>query len=66
MRPQSNNKIGIVSTVSLFETVEIGEMQEIVLKKLQKMQENTRTTARDYETLLESLIFIFQSIEEVR
>ena len=29
------------------------------------MHENLRTTARDYETLLESLISIFQSIKEV-
>ncbi|XP_026674575.1 muscle M-line assembly protein unc-89 isoform X5 [Ceratina calcarata] len=44
-----------------------GEVQidELILRRLHEMHENLRTTARDYETLLESLISIFQNIEEV-
>ncbi|CAD1476295.1 unnamed protein product, partial [Heterotrigona itama] len=44
-----------------------GEVQidDEILKRLRQTHENLRTTARDYETLLESLISIFQNIKEV-
>ncbi|OAD58515.1 Muscle M-line assembly protein unc-89 [Eufriesea mexicana] len=41
------------------------QIEEEILKRLRQMHENLRTTARDYEILLESLISIFQNIEEV-
>nr|XP_012144065.1 PREDICTED: muscle M-line assembly protein unc-89 isoform X8 [Megachile rotundata] len=40
-------------------------VDEEILKRLHQMHEDLRKTARDYEILLESLIAIFQSIEEV-
>ncbi|XP_076385572.1 uncharacterized protein LOC105662897 isoform X4 [Megachile rotundata] len=40
-------------------------VDEEILKRLHQMHEDLRKTARDYEILLESLISIFQSIEEV-
>ncbi|XP_068967253.1 titin isoform X4 [Bombus flavifrons] len=41
------------------------EIDDEILKRLRQMHENLHATARDYETLLESLISIFQNIEEV-
>ncbi|XP_043525681.1 uncharacterized protein LOC122536948 isoform X2 [Frieseomelitta varia] len=44
-----------------------GEIQidDEILKRLRQMHEDLRATARDYETLLELLISIFQNIKEV-
>lgn len=41
------------------------QIEDEILKRLRQMHENLRTTARDYENLLESLISIFKNIEEV-
>lgn len=41
------------------------QIEDEILKRLRHMHENLRTTARDYENLLESLISIFKNIEEV-
>ncbi|XP_076758852.1 uncharacterized protein LOC143428086 isoform X1 [Xylocopa sonorina] len=41
------------------------QIEEEILNRLHQMHENLRATARDYETLLDSLISTFQSIKEV-
>ncbi|XP_076170517.1 uncharacterized protein LOC143148247 isoform X3 [Ptiloglossa arizonensis] len=58
-----NSRIKSMSSLGLKGDAQIVEE---ISKKLHQMHENLRTTAIDYETLLDSLISIFQNIEEVK
>nr|XP_033332552.1 uncharacterized protein LOC117223969 isoform X8 [Megalopta genalis] len=55
----------IASMMSLGQKGE-SQIAEGILKRLEQMQENLRSTARSYETLLDLMISVCQSMDEVK
>jgi len=46
--------------------IKTGEIAEQISNRLEQMYEKMNSVAKDYKTLLESLISIFKDLEEVR
>jgi CII-binding regulator of phage lambda lysogenization HflD len=50
----------------IIKLIKTGEIIEQIFNRLEQMYEKMNNVAKDYKTLLESLISIFKDLEEVR
>jgi len=50
----------------IIKLIKTGEIVEQIFNRLEQMYEKMNNVAKDYKTLLESLISIFKDLEEVR